>query len=64
MGKADERYEGEVVALTRDCDLGCVDELAVVLRLVQNRMTLVFFDRPLKDRVVRTGADYQFLRSK
>ncbi len=64
-----ERYLGEVVALTRTCDLGEADERAVVVDLWtaavgdDKYMSLVFPDRPLKDRLVNTGADYKFLRS-
>lgn len=63
---ATQRFVGEVVKLTRDCDLGEEGERAVVLKLETDgytHMALCFFDREPDSREVRTGADYRFLRS-
>lgn len=57
----------EVVELVRDCDIGEKGERAVVINLVHDGywyMTLLFPNRDAKrNREVKTGADYQFLRS-
>ncbi|HSX23289.1 MAG TPA: hypothetical protein VLE97_11000 [Gaiellaceae bacterium] len=63
------RFAGEVVKLTRDCDLGQEGERAVVVKVESSGwaeatyMTLCFFDRDPGQRSVNTGADYRFLRS-
>ena len=57
------RYVGEVVELTRDCELGRAGERAVVTALeAPHYMTLVFVDREPVRRLCETGADYKFLR--
>jgi len=65
-----KRFAGEVVKLTRDCDLGQEGERAVVVRLESSSWTgavafmkLCFFDREPGCREVNTGADYRFLRT-
>ncbi len=64
-----KRFAGEVVKLTRDCDLGQAGERAVVVKLESSSwaastyMTLCFFDREPDSRTVNTGADYRFLGS-
>lgn len=63
---ASKRFVGEVVKLTRDCDLGQEGDRAVVLKLETEgctSMTLCFFDRDPGSRKVSTGADYLYLRS-
>lgn len=60
---ASVRRLGEVVALTRDCELGVEGERAVVLALEDNTMTLVFPHRPDDRRRVRTGADYRYVKA-
>lgn len=56
------RFVGEVVELSRDCELGRAGERAVVTARVDYYMTLSFPDRTPDARTVHTGADYQYLR--
>lgn len=57
----------EVVELTRTCELGIPGERAVVTEIDGRSMTLTFtgahHGATHGARVVRTGADYTFLRS-
>jgi len=56
------RHVGEVVTLTRDCELGWKGEIAVVVG-IDEYMRLVFPNRPPgNDREVKTGSDYTYLR--
>lgn len=63
MSTQEKRELHEVVVLTRDCEIGREGERAVVIDLVGHYMTLLFPDRQRSERVVRTGADYLYLRS-
>lgn len=62
------RYVGEVLELTQDCELGKSDERCVVLELWGQSITLVFPNREANAapgytvRIVRTGADYRYVR--
>jgi hypothetical protein len=58
-----KRFVGEVVMLDRDCDLGWLNERAVVTVLDGKYMTLCFVDRAASCREVNTGADYRFLQT-
>lgn len=63
MGEKTKRFVGEVVQLTRDCDLGAQGERAVVTKLeAPFYMTLCFFDRAPAARTERTGSDYRYLK--
>ena len=53
---------GEVVELSRDCELGQEGDRAVVTARVDHYMTLTFPDRAPACRDVHTGADYKYLR--
>lgn len=57
-----KRFVGEVVELSRDCELGQEAERAVVTALITPYMTLTFLDRAPDCRDVHTGADYKYLR--
>jgi hypothetical protein len=52
---------GMVVSLDRDCELGQEGERAVVMDVDGAYMTLVFVERS-KDRKVRTGTNYSYLK--
>lgn len=59
------RYQGEVVAVTQDCEIGRWREVAVVVSYDVDAQTigLVFPNRPSGEaRYVNTGADYLYLR--
>ena len=58
-----KRFVGEVVELSRDCELGQEGDRAVVTALVGRYMTLTFPDRAPDCRAVHTGADYKYLRA-
>jgi hypothetical protein len=67
MNTLSKRYVGEVVDITKDCDIGKAKERAVVVAIDGLFMTLVFpmrisgpFSRG-PQRQVQTGADYRFL---
>jgi hypothetical protein len=66
----ERRYAGEVVELTRDCELGQAGERAVVVRVDEGDelspypcMVFVFPNRD-HDQRVYTGADYQYLTTR
>lgn len=67
----EKRELHEVVEVTRDCEIGKAGERAVVVELVgvepypgtKRYMALLFPDRSPPERLVRTGADYLYLRS-
>lgn len=61
MSNEKKRELHEVVLLTRDCEIGRTGERAVVIELVGHYMTLLFPDRSVDLRIVRTGADYAYL---
>ena len=63
--RTSKRFVGEVVALSRDCELGHEGDRAVVTVLMGRYMTLTFPDRgpEPEDRAVHTGADYKYLRA-
>ena len=58
-----KRFAGEVVELSRDCELGQEGDRAVVTVLDARYMTLHFPDRAPDCRDVHTGADYKYLRA-
>lgn len=59
-----KRFVGELVELSRDCELGQEGDRAVVTALVGGHyMALTFPDRAPDCRVVHTGADYEHLRA-
>ena len=61
--RTSKRFVGEVVALSRDCELGQEGDRAVVTALVDHYMTLTFLDRGPDCSDVYTGADYKYLRA-
>ena len=70
MRSNEKRHLHEVVEVTRDCEIGAKGERAVVVELAGGTppyehvyMTLLFPDRSPPERLVRTGADYLYLRS-
>lgn len=58
-----KRFLGEVVELSRDCELGQEGDRAVVVALDGPYMSLDFPDRAPDCRDVHTGADYKYLRA-
>jgi hypothetical protein len=58
-----KRFVGEVVELSRDCELGQEGDRAVVTAFAGHYMTLTFPDRAPDCRAVHTGADYKYLRA-
>lgn len=58
MQRTAKRFVGEVVELSRDCELGQEGDRAVVTSLAFPYMSLTF-----GDRVLHTGADYKYLRT-
>lgn len=58
MQRTAKRFVGEVVELSRDCELGHEGDRAVVTSLAFPYMSLTF-----QDRVLHTGADYEYLRT-
>jgi hypothetical protein len=58
-----KRFVGEVIELSRDCELGQESDRAVVTSLAFPYMSLTFPDREPDLRVVHTGADYKYLRT-
>lgn len=52
-----KRFVGEVVELSRNCELGQEGDRAVVTSLAFPYMSLTF-----RDRELHTGADYKYLR--
>lgn len=58
-----KRSLGEIVELSRDCELGQEGDRAVVVALNGHYMTLTFLDRAPDCRDVHTGADYKYLRA-
>lgn len=58
-----KRFVGERVVLTRDCEIGQSGEHAMVTEIDGIYMTLDFIFRITGDRIVKTGADYKFLRN-
>lgn len=58
-----ERVLHEVVRVTQKCEVGDMDERAVVIHLEGMYMTLLFPNRDMKfSRRVHTGADYLYLK--
>lgn len=63
-GSKNERKLHEVVEVTQNCEIGESGERAVVVRLEDKYMTLLFPYRQLKyQREVHTGADYLYLKT-
>lgn len=58
MQRTAKRFVGEVVELSRNCELGQEGDRAVVTSLAFPYMSLTF-----QDRVLHTGADYKYLRT-
>lgn len=59
------RHVGEIVEVTRDCEIGQETELATVTDLDGPYMTLTFHRDTTQGRglVVHTGANYKYLRT-
>jgi len=53
---------GDVLELTRSCELGDQRERCVVISVDGNYMTIVFPLRDVGRRVIDTGTDYRFAR--
>src|SRR4029077_17634745 len=58
MQRTIKRFVGEVVELSRRCELGQEGDRAVVTSLAFPYMSLTF-----QDRVLHTGADYKYLHT-
>jgi hypothetical protein len=55
--------KGNVVEVTRDCEIGLESERAIVIDVDDGLMTLLFICRSKEQRAVVTGRDYRFLRT-